>query len=157
VLEPETVAFLEPGCAVIAATVSDDGEPHAVRGWGMTVVSRETATLRLLIDSHDDVAIADLSTTGAIAITAGHVRTLQSMQLKGRVVRIEDGTDADRDRAAQHCDAFFGLVEEIDGTPRVLLERMIPLDYVAVVVEVAEWFDQTPGPGAGAPIVTSAP
>jgi len=30
VLDPETTAFVESGCALIVGTVAADGEPHAV-------------------------------------------------------------------------------------------------------------------------------
>jgi len=156
VFEPEVTAFLESGCALIVGTVGADGRPYASRGWGLTVLSRDHATVRLLLDADDATAMTHLSTTRVIAVTAVDVPTLRSMQLKGRILRIEEGTDHDRDRAAQFCEAFYTDVAETESTPRRLLDRLTPSGYVAGIVEVDECFDQTPGPAAGAPIATRA-
>jgi hypothetical protein len=39
-----------------------------------------------------------------------------------------------------------------DGTDRRLLERLVPLDFVACDVMIDELYDQTPGPGAGSAV-----
>ena len=51
--------------------------------------------------------------------------------------------------ADRHADAFFGIVHEADGNPMELLERMRTRRLVAIEMSVDEFFDQTPGPGAG--------
>ena len=150
-------AFLESGCGLIVGTVAADGQPYATRAWGLTVLSGDRATVRLLLDADDITAIANLSATGAIAVTAVDVPTLRSIQLKGRFLRFEDGTDADRDRAARFCEAFFTTIGQTEGTDRVLLDRLIPAGYQAGIVEVDEWFNQTPGPAAGEAIVAATP
>jgi hypothetical protein len=43
-------------------------------------------------------------------------------------------------------------VTAVDGTERRLLERLVPSDYTAWTVAIDEVYDQTPGPGAGAPL-----
>src|SRR4051812_16011385 len=85
VLDPKTTAFVESGCALIVGTVSGDGEPHAARGWGATVVDR-AGELRLLLPDNDPVMLDDLATTRRIAFTAANVRTFSSRQFKGEVV-----------------------------------------------------------------------
>lgn len=150
VFDPETVAFLESGCALIVGLVGGEGAPHATRGWGLTVLDRHDGRVRLLVDAADARARACIADTGAVAITAAHVPTLRSLQLKGRSAAVEPATGADRARARAYCDAFFTDIEGTDGTPRSLPERLVPRDFVAVAVAVAECFDQTPGPGAGA-------
>jgi hypothetical protein len=159
VIEPETVAFLESGCAVIVGSVGADGEPRANRGWGITVLPDADDTklrVRVLVDASDPVVRENLERHGAIAVTAGNVRTLRSTQLKGHARAIEPATAADRDRAARYVAAFVGDVVETDRTPRELIERMVPADFVACVMEVDELYDQTPGPGAGARLERAA-
>ena len=148
--EPETTAFLESGCALIIGTVSPSGEPHAARGWGLSVLPGDGRHVRLLLDAADEVNVENLRRGGAIAITAANVPTLRATQLKGRAGPTEAATDADNDRAAQFCDDFFGDITRTDGTARDLLERLRPAQLVACVVAVDEVYDQTPGPGAGA-------
>jgi hypothetical protein len=153
VFDGDTKGFLESGCALIFGTVGTDGEPHVNRGWGFTVAANNRH--RLLVAADDTVARANLDENGRIAITATSVRTLHSMQLKGRVVAFEDATADDHARAARYCDAFADDIFEIDGTPRKYVQRVVPHSYVALTVEIDECFDQTPGPKAGTPMAVA--
>ncbi len=71
------------------------------------------------------------------------------MQAKGCATGLQPANDADRMWVEAFCDAFFTDVVESDGTERRLLERFVPLDFVTCDVTVDEFYDQTPGPGAG--------
>ena len=141
--------FLESGCSLILGTVLPDGEPHAGRGWGLTVLPDE-AQVRLLLDVEDTTTNDCAAGGGAVAITAASVRTLRSLQLKGRVLSLEAGSPEDAGRAARYCEAFFTDIEETDGFGREITERLVPLGYLVCTVAVDDLFDQTPGPGAGA-------
>ena len=149
----ETKEFLESGCALVLATVSSDGAPFASRGWGLDFLSPDGDRVQLLLDIADVTAIDNLEQTGRIAVTATNVPTLHSMQMKGRYVRMLDVDDDDRARADRYCDAFFDDIERTDGTDRPRLERLRPTDYVVCELVIEEFFDQTPGPGAGASLV----
>jgi hypothetical protein len=149
VFDEERTAFLESGCALILGTVLPDGEPHAGRGWGLTVLP-EDGHVRLLLDAEDLALVDQAARRGAIAITGASVRTLLAVQLKGRALSVEAASGDDTARAERYCDAFFGDIVDTDGLDRSVVERMTPLDYVACTVAVERLFDQTPGPGAGA-------
>jgi hypothetical protein len=150
VFDAETVQFLESGCALIVGIVGPDGAPFAARGWGIDVVVEGDADLRLILDAGEAPLLEVLGAAGAIAVTAGDVRTLYTMQMKGHAVAIMPATDADRARARRYCDDFIAAVHGVDGTPNNLLERMVPLDYAVCMVKVDALFNQSPGPGAGA-------
>jgi hypothetical protein len=150
VLTPETAALLEGGYALIVGTADAGKVPHATRGWGITVLSRDPIEIRLLVDAHDPVALANLVPDAKIAITGGDVQTLHSIQLKGTVRAAEPGTDEDRDRATRYADEFFAAVGQTDGTPVELMMRLKARDVVACSVHIDDLYDQTPGPGAGA-------
>jgi len=145
-----TTEFLEAGSALIVATVSSTGEPIATRGWGLTVLDAAEGRVRLLLSESDAPALANLRDSERIAITATDVPTLHSMQLKGRQVGFVEATDVDRERADRYCDAFYTDIERTDGTPRQMVERLRPADFVVCDIVVDEFYDQTPGPGAGA-------
>jgi hypothetical protein len=149
VLDDTTVAFLGTGCGLIVGTATGDGEPRASRGWGVDVVDREATTLRLLVDADDVRTLEQLAAGLPVAVTATDVRTLRSIQVKGPSGGIEAGTEADAERAARYCDAFFTAVHEADGVTRDRMERIVPASIAACRVHVAEVYDQTPGPGAG--------
>lgn len=154
--DPETAALLESGCALAVGTVAPDGTPHASRGWGLTILPGGDR-VRLLLDADDGAAIANLASTGAVAVTGAAVPTLRSVQLKGRAEPPMPTDDAaDLARAARFREGFFGDVERIEGTPRALLERLTPARYAVCTVTVAELYDQTPGPIAGAPLRSSS-
>lgn len=145
----ETAAFLQGGCGLLVGTVDHDGTPHAARGWGLDVVATDPIVVRLLVDPTDERLLADLGAGRPVAITAADVRTLRSVQLKGT----SRGPDAPRDddvaRMRRYADAFYVDIVETDGTPRHVLDRLTPDEVVPFMVEVAESFDQTPGPAAG--------
>jgi Pyridoxamine 5'-phosphate oxidase len=156
-LSPETIAFLESGCGVVVGTVGADGAPHVSRGWGITVTSTDPTEVRVLLDADDTVAADYLAATGAVAVTAGNVRTLQATQFKGRAAAVEQATADDRDRAARYADAFFGNINAVDGTPLELINTLRAPDYVACTIRVEEMYDQSPGPSAGTRLTEAAP
>jgi hypothetical protein len=151
VIDEETRAFLESGCALIVGTVDPDGAPHAGRGWGLSVLDGGApARLRLLLDAEDGVSVANAAAGGAIAVTATSVTTLRSIQLKGRSSATEVATVDDEARAVRFIERFFADVHATDGVEWEVFDRMTPAGYVAAVLEAHEAFDQTPGPRAGA-------
>ncbi len=154
-IDEALTAFLERGCAMIVGTVSADGAPHAQRAWGATVV--DPTTVRLLIDERDGQVREHLDAGGRIAVTAADVRTLRSVQLKGRVVGVEQPSAADLERCDGHNDELLDDIERTDFFPRVVSARMIPPAYVVATMVVEEVYDQTPGPGAGAPVASGTP
>jgi hypothetical protein len=150
VFDRETVAFLEGGPSFIVGTSVDGRTPFAARAWGLMVVGPDEQLVRLLAGTRDtDRFVVDTP----IAVTAADVPTLRSLQLKGRLLEIEPATDRDLAFFEHHCDLFIGDVMRIDGTPRELLQLMTPARLSACTIQVESIFDQTPGPGAGAPIV----
>jgi hypothetical protein len=154
VLSGELLSLLESGSSLIVGTVDEDGMPFAGRAWGLQVIEAgKQPRLRLLLDADDDGTRAHAGEGRAIAITAADVRTLVSVQLKGRIVSVEAApTGADRSRHAEYLSSFFGAITDSDGTDRALLDRFAPFDVVPCTLEVDEVYDQTPGPTAGAPL-----
>jgi hypothetical protein len=151
-LDAATAAFLGTGCALLVGSALPDGEPIAARGYGCTVVASgpDQAVLRVLLATDDPRGSAHARPGDLVAVTATSVRTLRSVQLKGRLRAVEPATAEDEASAAAYCAAFFEDIMATDGTAAELLQRMVPAGYVAWLVEVGELFDQTPGPTAGA-------
>jgi hypothetical protein len=151
-LDDATAAFLGTGCALLVGTALPDGEPVAARGFGCTTVEvgPGRALLRVLLAADDPRGFEHACVGDRVAVTATSVVTLRSVQLKGRLRGIEAPTAADDAKAVAYLEAFFVDITCTDGTPRALLQRMVPAAYVAWLVEAQELFDQTPGPSAGA-------
>lgn len=152
-LDDATHAFLEAGSATIVGLVDRDGEPFATRGWGSQLTAGDPPRLRLLVGAGAFAAAgyrAGEDMRVAIAVTGGDVLTLQSVQVKGTAVALEEANEEDRRRSVAYCEEFFAAVEATDNTPPALMQRLVPADLWACTIEIDDVYDQTPGPGAGA-------
>lgn len=142
-LDEELVGFLQGGCALIVCTIDADGAPYASRAWGLTVLSCDAPVrVRLL-------ATPDVIPLGRIAVTGTDVPTLRSVQLKGRIAAAEQTDANDAEKSQRYVEDFYNDVAQSDRVPRDLLDRITPTDLVALIVEVDELYNQTPGPRAG--------
>jgi hypothetical protein len=150
-LSPETQRLLESGSALLVGITGPDGEPYAGRGWGCTL-SPDGGCIRLLVPDGDALLDGAVVPGAPIACTATDIRTLQSVQAKGRVLRAEPATVEDARVSGRYRRAMFDAIHEVDGFPVDLLEKLVPAGLTAVTVRMEEFFDQTPGPGAGAPV-----
>lgn len=159
-LDDDLIAFLESGCSTIVGLIAPSGEPFATRGWGIQVLDRDADAprLRLLLGAGALASIGRFAGDAvpfAIALTGAHVQTLRSVQVKGSAQDLEPVTADDEECSRRFCEAFFDDVRSADDIPRALMERLVPAELVACTVDVAELYDQTPGPGAGAPLAGS--
>jgi hypothetical protein len=153
VLEGEIRGFLESGCGLIVGLVRPGGVPFPMRAWALDVLDPVAGTVRVLVGT-GELARCGHPRDGlpgqSVAVTGSDVRSLHTIQLKGTVEAVEEVSPEDQRRARRHTSAFFDVIMEMDRIPRESLERMVPVDFVAVTLTVAEAYDQTPGPGAGA-------
>lgn len=153
-LDPALLQHFTVGAALIVATVAPNGAPHAGRAWGVTILSDDAGGTfaRILVNERDTVTLDHLTVGAPVAVTAADVPTLRAVQIKGHCLAVEPATAEDRRYAARSTDAFFTKITEVDGASRQLLDRWNPVDVVACVLSVDGVYDQTPGPGAGAPL-----
>jgi hypothetical protein len=149
VLDADVVALLESGASTFLGSVDADGNPVATHCMGIEVLG-DGSEVRVMVNAEEAEVLADLATTGAVALGATEVSTLRSVQLKGRALRVEPVTAQDRIRFDRYVAEFFGAVHETDGTDVEVLRRLLPRELVALVMTVESVFDQTPGPQAGA-------
>lgn len=144
--------FFHPDTTLVVATVDDDGAPRAGRGWTAgSTASTDGSHLRVVVSADDPAMVANLRAGAAIAVTCGDVRTLSSAQLKGRVTAVGPPTEGDLAAMERSVEGFMHAVHEVDGNPIEQLRRLLPNAVLAVELDVAEVFDQSPGPGAGSP------
>ena len=151
--DADLTAFLESGCSTIVGLLTPSGEPFATRGWGTDVLSAAPPRLRLLVGEAELRSVGRRPGDGArfaVGVTGANVITLRSVQVKGTAYDLAHPTEADIERSARFCDAFFGDVQSGDAIPRSLMERIVPTDLLVCTIDVEAIYDQTPGPGAGA-------
>jgi hypothetical protein len=151
VFDTDLSPLVAPGSALVAALIDAAGEPVATRAWSLRVVGEDPPMVRVGLQRGElELAGHDLTHLHApIAVTGAVVRTLDSLQLKGWVVAVEEAGEADLTILHEHLEGFCEAVEEKDRIPRKLLEYIFPDEFEMVTIQVHELFDQTPGPTAG--------
>jgi hypothetical protein len=152
--DKSTIEFLHSGCAVLIGTVDEQGQPHASRGWGLTVVDPDGVQLRVLADAGDAQLLANLRPGVLVAVTVAAVTTFASRQMKGKVVTLESATEDDEAKQRQYTLEFTRDIHEVDRMRMDALLRWADRSVLPFIVEIDSSFDQTPGPSAGSALAT---
>lgn len=145
-------SMIGDGAGLVVGTVGDDGEPRATRAWSVTVVDPDERRVRVVVGADDEVTVANLRVGATLALNGADVRTLRSVQLKGRIVAIDTAGSNDLDSVRDQSARFLQAVHDTDGNPLEQLRRILPIEVVVVEMVVGEMYDQTPGPDAGEPL-----
>jgi hypothetical protein len=147
VIGSELAELLESPCSLIVGTVDAHGLPDASRGWGVEVL--DDRHVRVLLSTQAPVTRRNVEGGGAIALTATHFTTFESVQLKGHATEVQEATPTDRIRFDRYCSGAARAIAETDGTPEALVMRFMTVGVYACVMTVDATFDQTPGRSAG--------
>jgi hypothetical protein len=141
----------EAGASINVGLVDDHGHPVAARAFGARVTGDDPLRFDLLLG---EALLASLgrgpgSPPFPIAVTLSAIALFRSFQVKGmaRDVRLpepEHVAAAETDNAV-----LFEVLHQRAGAPRRAFDLVMPRHVLAVTVEAAEAYDQTPGPGAG--------
>ena len=155
VLDAATAAFICSGISINAASARPGALPSMARATGCRV-SADARTVTLLFASTPAAALLeDLRRGGAIAVVFSEPSTHRTLQLKGEDARIVPPEPGDERLVAGYVATFAdGLVQL--GYPGEVLRAVLahdPGDLVAVQITPQAAFSQTPGPGAGTPLV----
>lgn len=153
--DPARIAMLTTGSGLLVGSVTVDGDPHTVRAWSAEFVDLTTPRIRVAVCADDALTVPSIDGR-LVAVTAADVRTVESIQVKGRAVVVGPPNDHDQEVIEQQSEAFLLSVQETDGDPVEYLRRMKPNSYAMVEVEVTEIYDQTPGPRAGTALAATA-
>lgn len=151
-LSAELRAWLQPGLAGVIAVADDGGRPHTVRLWAVRALDDDRVEVYL----QRAVAAPLLAIVGEgrrAAINLVEVASYRSRTIKGHLTPRHGPLDqalVDASIAAQ--DRAFASV----GLPVGGAERMLSYagsrEMVALVMHADSVFDQSPRPGAGAPL-----
>jgi len=148
VIDDEVAGLVESGCVLTLGTVDADGSPEAARAWSAEVLP-DRAHLRVVVGAGTAFTVGHLEARRRVALTATDVRTLRSVQVKGRVLAVEPETPADAARREQVVAEVSAAIVEVDGVPPGLVRRLLPSEHVVFEMTAEEVYDQTPGPSAG--------
>lgn len=150
-IESGLAAFLEEGVGIHIATRNETLQPNGARaiavhvepgGKYLEVYVSRVAAVRI---------VPDLESNGQAAVGFGRPIDDRACQVKGVFEGLRDATEAERPAVLAQWDRFLGSLEQI-GIPRVATRTWITWPAVAIRLRVTALFNQTPGPGAGAPL-----
>ena len=141
----------EAGASVNVGLVDDLGHPVVGRAFGVRALTDDPLRIDLLVSE------ALLSSLGrgpgsppfAIAVTVSAIALFRSIQLKGTAVALQLAEPDHVEHAEADNAVLWDALHQRAGAPREPFERVMPRHLLTVTVDVAEAFDQTPGPGAG--------
>jgi hypothetical protein len=150
-IDRDLAAFLQEGLGIHVGTRNGSHEPNGARaialrvepdGVHLVVYVAEIAAARLM---------ADLEANGQAAVSLARPVDERAVQLKGTFVAARRATDAERPAVMAQLDGFRGSLERI-GIPRVATLSWNTWPAVAITLKTTAVFNQTPGPGTGAPL-----
>jgi hypothetical protein len=148
VVDEDLRALIEAGPAIGVSTRSADLQPHAVRGWGARVAA-DGRTVDVFVDKPCSAEIvADVRDNARIAVFFVDVTCLRALQLKGRCVEVGEPEPDDWAWVDRHRAAFMEACGQI-LFPANVARQLWSMQVVRLRFVVEEFFDQTPGPGAG--------
>lgn len=139
---------LSPGRSVLVGTADASGWPACSRGAALRVhPDRQGVTLYLPVATGAET-VANIASTGRVAIVSSDPVSHETLQLKGRTrgVRV-----ASEEEAAYVEEFFERLADVLDavGLPRGVSRTVTRWPAFAIEVAVEAVFEQTPGPRAG--------
>jgi hypothetical protein len=137
------------GVATIVASRDERLRPSIARGWAVAVSASGTEVTLCVEASAGSRMCENLQSNGAIAVTCSRPTTYRTVQLKGRVATIADPSPEQLVAVDRHAETFSREAEEVGLGPGSGF-RLLDRGLVSVSFTVAEVYDQTPGPNAGA-------
>jgi hypothetical protein len=148
-ISEEVRELLASGVAIVVATRDERMRPAIARAWGLELAADGSEGTLCIGAKPGSPALANLAANGAIAITCSSPSTYRTVQLKGIATVTGAPTPGQLEAVERHVEAFSSDAEQV-GLPAGGGRRMLNPELVAVAFGIAEAYDQTPGPGAGA-------
>lgn len=153
-LDADNAVFIQGGVSVVVAARNAACVADVVRGCGCRV-SRDRRRVTVLVEpSRAGALLEDIAASGMIAVVFSQPSTHRTIQLKGSDAHIVKVTAADRAVAARHLQDWtedlcrIGYGREFAVAVRGAAPRL-----AAITFTPSAAYQQTPGPGAGQPIV----
>lgn len=150
-IEPGLSAFLEEGLGVYVGTRNARLEPNGARGVAIRVEEGGTHVVVYVAEVAAPRILADLESNGHIAVSVGRPKDDRACQVKGLFAGSRRAEESERDAVVGQWERFRGALEYI-GISKPITSEWVAWPAIAVRFKVTAIFEQTPGPGAGAPL-----
>ena len=150
-LDKQLAAFLEEGLATHVASRNAQLEPNAARVVALKVDDDLQHVVAFVPTVSAGTVLDDLRSNGQVAIVCTRPPDDKGCQVKGVFTDARDATPDERGFVTAQWERFRDTLEQV-GLPRAPTDSWVTWPCVAIRFRVNALFDQTPGPGAGAPI-----
>lgn len=154
--------FIEGGVSVALGTCDSGLAPALARAWGPRVGGDRRSLSLCIAAAASGTTLLNLKDNGRVAIAFSQPTNYKTAQIKGRWIETTDVMPEDLAVVERHRNAFITETVSL-GVSRDLVELYVRRELlsspalVKISVLTEQIFDQTPGPGAGSPLVTSSP
>jgi hypothetical protein len=149
-ISSEIASFLTGPNSMMVATRGPDLVPEIARVL-LFRCAPDGERVHVAVRAIEARTLENLRGDARVAVVAERMATHKTVQVKGRALGVRPMADDERALVEQALDAFARSLDEI-GTPRRLIEQVVRWPLVEIEIAVAELYDQSPGPGAGAPL-----
>jgi hypothetical protein len=150
-IDTELAAFLQEGIAIQLGTRNAHLEPDGVRVIAVAVEDDGTHLIAYVSDAVAGRVLRDLESNGQAAIAFSRPPDERACQVKGLFVEAHPADADERDFVEAQWSRWLDRLATI-GLPRSTFGHWPTWPCVAIRVRATQLFNQTPGPGAGAPI-----
>jgi hypothetical protein len=150
ILNDDLVAFVSGPVSILAAGRDADLRPWLAHPVALRIGADRASLTVFLPDRPGATLLAVLAPGAPLAVTASHVPSLRSVQVKGLISTIRPATEKERPEIDKKAAGFTGDLAAIGFAPRVV-RRLVTWPCTALEMRVEAVFEQSPGPGAGRP------
>lgn len=148
-IDERLAAFIEGPVMIILAVADQTGRPTIARAVGARF-DAQAHSISILVSRRQWPALTgSMTPNGQIAVTFCRAENYTTYQVKGRVSRIMEPGEADRQLATRYARTTSETLSGL-GVGQSLIDQWVPLDdIVRLDFTPASVFVQTPGPDAG--------
>jgi len=150
-LDRQLAEFVESGLAIHIASRNGQLEPNAARVVALKVDDDLQHVVAFVPTVSAAPVLSDFSSNGQVAVVCTRPPDDKGCQLKGVFADARDARPDEQPSVLDQWERFRDRLEQL-GLPRAPTDGWVTWPCVAIRFRVSAVFDQTPGPGAGAPL-----
>lgn len=150
-IDEQLAAFLQEGIAIQLATRNERLEPDGTRVVAAAVEPTGTHVVAYVPEHAVRHLATSLRASGEVAIVFSRPPDERACQVKGAFEGVRAATPEEREPVLAQWNRWLDRLESI-GFARATWEHWPAWPCAAIRVRVHAIFNQTPGPGAGAPL-----
>jgi len=150
-LDRQLADFLEDGLAIYIASRNAELEPNGAHVVALKVEGDLQHVVAFVPSVSAGPVLDDLRSNGQVAVVCTRPPDEKVCQVKGVFTGVRDAGPDERPWVVAQWERFRDKLEAV-GLPRAPTDAWVIWPCVAIRFRANALFDQTPGPGAGAPL-----